>query len=150
MTTTVRLDVDRLVDVEEIRQLSYRYAWGWDTGDLEMVLGVFTEDAVWDESALGVPRCTGQGEIGAAFGQLRPAISGGSLHPATNHMVTFSDPENATGVCYFLGDAVTPEGALVSAHGAFEDVYVRTDQGWRIASRVARALMPPSTGALPT
>lgn len=143
------MDMARLGDLEEIRQLSYRYAWGWDTGQIDLLLGVFTPDAVWDESAVGVEPCRGHGEIRAIFEKFRPAMTGGSMHPTVNHMINFTDSDHATGICYFLGDVVTSEGAEISAHGAFEDTYVRTADGWRVTSRVARALLPPKTSDLP-
>lgn len=145
-TTSVK--IERLVAIEEIRQLCYRYAWGWDTGDLDMVLGVFTADAVWDESEAGIEKCTGHAEIRDAFDRLRPLISGGAMHPVTNHMIDFIDDDHATATCYFMGDARTPDGGKASAHGAFEDRYVRREGRWRISSRRARMLLPPETSSL--
>lgn len=137
------MDVAQLLDLEEIRQLTYGYSWGIDTQDLDRVVGVFTETALFDETALGIPACKGQDEIRSTFGAILPAITGGSQHPITNHMVEFTDADNASGVCYVLGSGIAPDGALLQAHVAYEDTYLRTDSGWRISSRRVRVLMPP-------
>lgn len=131
----------RLADLEDIRQLSYRWAWAWDTGDLPLLLSLFTSDGSCDLNAFGGGAWQGHDELAEMFRAMSDSTAGGSLHPHTNHMVDFVDENRATGICYSLGQATTGDGRTISAYGAYHDIYTRNGTEWRIRSRTARALL---------
>lgn len=135
-------------DIEDIRQVTYRYFWGWDTDDVESVVSSFTEDAVHDESALGIDVVNGHGELRAMFAKLQPNLRH-SFHPVTNHMIEFADDDHASGICYFDGQAISVEGIHITAKAYFDDSYVRTTHGWRIAARKLHPLMPMQMEGMP-
>jgi hypothetical protein len=124
------MDLDRLLDVEEIKQLKYRYL---RTLDLKR----------WDEFAeVFVPEATGDYGEGLVFGS-RDELVGFMRESLGPRMITLHQchhPEigvagdEATGVWYLEDRVLMPDHRLVLEGAAFyEDRYVRTAAGWRIA-----------------
>lgn len=118
------------------------YAHFIDLGDAAAVADLFTDDGVWHG---GNVHMEGGAEIKAGFGR-RAATDRRSAHVCTNLAVTSDGPDAADGVCYFTlyrhdgGDPGTPAPLAGPAMvGVYRDRFVRTDAGWRFASRVAEA-----------
>jgi hypothetical protein len=116
--------------VDEIKQLKYRYL---RTLDLKR----------WDEfAAVFVPEATGDYGEGLSFGSrdelvgfmrdsLGPRMI--TLHQCHHPEITV-DGDRAAGVWYLEDKVIMPEHRLVLEGAAFyEDRYVRTTDGWRIA-----------------
>ena len=134
--------IERLAALEDIRQLTYTYGWGIDTADAATVAGVFAVDGRYDAGGLGLGDYADRGEILAAFIEILSMLSAGSQHSVTNHRVEFTDNDHAQGTCYIMGEGIGLEGEYIQAHGAYQDTYVRTSEGWRISFRSYRELMP--------
>jgi len=144
-------------DYIEIQQLAARYAYaidkctnsGYDYADLYTPDGVFS---IADENGVpGTARFEGRDRLAEAAG----GGKGGCIDPKTaperysmshivaNHVIT-PTAEGATGKSYLLvvgfGDPMAKETARqpvrAYAWGGYDDVYVRTAQGWRFKSRV--------------
>ncbi len=70
--------------------------------------------------------------VSSALGHLRA-----SQHMVSTHQVTV-EGDTATGRCYVLAQHVAPSdlgGGRFLVGGRYEDRYVRTGVGWRIAAR---------------
>ncbi len=135
-------------DYVEIQQLVARYAFavdkctnsGYDYADLYTPDGVFS---VSNES--GVPgrlrfegrerlaQAAGGGKDGCRDPKTLPGY--GLSHIVVNHVITPS-PEGATGKCYLLAIGIGGDPNKIERQGGYEDVYVKTPQGWRFKSRV--------------
>lgn len=127
-------------DYIDIRALASRYAYGLDTGadNGDLYANVFTADAEFH----GPPAVPGGPPFNAkGRDELRKfAIPGrGSAyvrHFMTNHLIEAS-PEGARGKVYLLVIDIAQNGKPTSVNmgGHYEDIYVRTPEGWRIKSR---------------
>jgi hypothetical protein len=139
--------IERLAALEDIRQLTYTYGWGIDTADPALVAGVFAADGSYDASGLGLGHYANQAEIRAAFTEILAKLTAGSQHSITNHRIEFADDDHAHGTCYIMGEGIGLEGEYIQAHGAYQDTYLRTPDGWRISFRSYRELMPSRKAA---
>lgn len=134
--------MSRADDVEEIRQLTHKYFFAWDIDDIDMATNVFTEDGVNDESSLGVPYVVrGHAQLRSNYEEIRPTMTH-SFHMVGGHIIDFDDDDHAHGTNVFDGVAILVGGQEVSGKHYFADTYVRTPEGWRIATRKAHTLMP--------
>jgi hypothetical protein len=79
----------------------------------------------------------------------------GISHMLVNHVIEPA-PEGATGKVYLVAIGLDGDPQKVDAQGYYEDVYVKTPQGWRFKSRlhvlragqeaVSRGSRPPAQG----
>jgi hypothetical protein len=138
------------LDYFEIQQLVARYARaidtcsnnGYDYADL------FTPDGVFIPSFGGTPAAAIQGrerlaEIsggGSRGCRDVPWIVQGVRHIYTNHVIT-PTPEGAFGVVDMLMIGLGGDPNKIEYDGHYEDIYVRTPQGWRFKQRVHHALL---------
>jgi SnoaL-like domain len=127
-------------DYIDIQALATQYAYGLDTGadDGHLYANVFAEDGEFH----GPPAVPG-GQPFDAKGReaLRQFAVGGRgsayvRHFVSNHLIEPS-PEGARGKVYLLVIDIGQDGKQTSVNmgGHYEDVYVRTAEGWRIKSR---------------
>jgi ketosteroid isomerase-like protein len=126
----------------EIIEATHLYARGLDRFDPEEALGAFTDDAVWDATAVGLERFEGQAQIRKFFERDAEAIAD-QFHIITNHVIEFDSDDAARGTNYVFSEGHTKSGASFKAAALNEDTYIRTAGGWRIASRVISPLTPP-------
>ena len=139
-----------LEDLEALKILKANYALGSDrclcTPSHEHALALadlFTEDAVGDYGFIG--RFAGRAALADAFEHVHPAGTSWSTHYLTNSVVKV-DGSHATGTWYFLIYAVpkgAPPGPPMNFFGSYEDTYVKTGAGWKIASLKVHYFMPP-------
>ena len=59
----------------------------------------------------------------------------GIVHMLVNHVIEPA-PGGATGKVYLIAIGLDGEPGKVEAQGRYEDVYVKTPQGWRFKSRM--------------
>jgi hypothetical protein len=121
---------DLLVDIEAIKQLKYRYL---RTLDLRL----------WDEFAeCFIPDATGAyggrnfADRDSLVAYMRENMTDGliSMHQA-HHPEIEVDGDRATGTWYLHDKIMVPEfDYLLEGAAFYSDVYVRTPDGWRIAS----------------
>jgi ketosteroid isomerase-like protein len=133
---------DRTSDVQHIVAATHRYALGLDTFTPSRVADAFTDDAVWDATAVGLKRVEGRDALLELFQRDADTVAE-QYHLTTNHVVEFDDHDGAHGTNYVLAEAVTREGGSIRAAVLNHDVYRRTADGWRIASRTIVPLTTP-------
>jgi ketosteroid isomerase-like protein len=149
-------DPTRLADRLAIHELRAGYTHHYDSGDLDRFVALFAEDGLLQLAYAGWAR--GHDELRA---KLAPAMAMAAfaIHFTTDELTTFTGPDTATGTSRFAvhhGRSPDIEGA-----GTYHDEYVRTPDGWRIASRrisffymgeraVPYAAAPPTAPPEPT
>ena len=135
------------LDYQEIGQLVNRYAYGIDTcANLGYdYANLFTVDGVFIDRNSDAGFAAGGRELARGRDALATLIGGGTRgcetklvwtdwsHLMLNHEITPTDT-GATGRVYLVQLGMNGPGSI-ARHGGYEDVYVRTDEGWRIASR---------------
>ena len=121
-------------DYADIQQLYWRYNHGADFGDADLYVSVFTDDAVLRSS-------DGQEHIGKdeITGFISRSLAGrtgdtGRRHWNSSWRITPS-AEGARGRTYWLVLDVSTGEATHSSTGYYDDVFVKTSDGWRIKSR---------------
>jgi 3-phenylpropionate/cinnamic acid dioxygenase small subunit len=119
------------VDVVAIHQLYGLYGHVMDDRDWDRLSDLFSEDCVFDATALGIPLMKGHDAIAAAT-ESSPAAP--LAHHVTNVYVADIDGDIATVRAKALGTYA--HGRAFS--GDYEDTLVRTPAGWRIRSRLNR------------
>ena len=147
-----------------IQQLVSKYAYaidectnrGYDYADL------YTPDGAFYTSRAGkvLNRFEGRERLAEAARGGMPDCKGvpwaGIVHMLVNHVIEPA-PGGATGKVYLIAVGLDGEPGKVEAQGRYDDVYVRTPQGWRFKTRthvlaasqqeVSRGSRPP--GAAP-
>jgi ketosteroid isomerase-like protein len=122
-------------DYVEIRQLVARYAYAVDTGadDGNAYAGLFAPDGAFADRT---GRETKGKDALAALARRNTRGPQAAFHFIVNHVIE-SSPEGATGKEYLLqlrmGDGERPNGVFGGGH--YDDVYVKTPEGWRFKSR---------------
>ncbi|RBY83690.1 nuclear transport factor 2 family protein [Geodermatophilus sp. TF02-6] len=133
----------RTADLLDIQRATHVYARGLDRFDPQEAASAFTDDAVWDATAVGLERFSGRAAILGFFERDAAAIAD-QFHVITNHVVDFADDgDTARGTNYVFSEGHTKSGSAFKAIALNEDVYRRTADGWRIAERRISALTPP-------
>jgi hypothetical protein len=130
-------------DYIDIQQLVSRYAYAIDncTNDGYDYADLYSEDGWFGTSRDGRVGNKSQGRdklAAAARGGARDCNDvpwKGISHMLVNHVITPS-PEGASGKVYLVAIGLDGEPTKVEAQGHYEDVYVKTPQGWRFKSRL--------------
>lgn len=123
-------------EIVSIHQLYALYGYVMDDRDWPRLREVFTEDAVFDASALGVPVMEGL----AGIEEISSTTSQAPLaHHVTNVFVESIDAGRATVRAKAIG--IYSKGRAFS--GDYADTLVKTDEGWRISRRVNRPMETP-------
>lgn len=121
--------MQRLLDLEAIRDLPRRYAHCVWRKDAAGSAALFTEDGFMDIGT-GEPM-RGRAAIVATYA---PIFAGGELQPFVHNHVIELDGDMATGTAY-IDLRVTVGGKNLIGTGIYHDVYVRTAGGWLFQSR---------------
>ena len=133
----------RVADLLDVQRATHVYARGLDRFDPQEAASAFTDDAVWDATAVGLERLEGIAAIRGFFERDAAAIAD-QFHVITNHVVDLDDDgTTARGTNYVFSEGHTRSGAAFKAIALNEDTYRRTPAGWRIATRRISALTPP-------
>jgi ketosteroid isomerase-like protein len=133
---------DRSADRADILQATHRYARGLDRFDPKEALSAYTDDAVWDATAVGLERYEGREQV-LAFFERDAGSMAEQCHLITNHIVNFDDDDHARGTNYVYSEGRTTKGASIKAIALNVDTYRRTPEGWKIASRAISPLTMP-------
>jgi hypothetical protein len=146
-----RSDLNRLLDIEEIRMLLARYCQLCDARtDTSFVREIFTEDATDDHGLFGQV-FRGWDEIEQMYVRSSEFLES-AAHFVTNEQIEL-DGDTATARSYVqcwtwlresaaLGNVRPADYVFV---GVYHDTFRRTPDGWRISGRVMKQL---GTGAL--
>jgi hypothetical protein len=117
-------------DVVEINQVLGLYGQIVDTGDWDALHRVFTDEAIFDITDFGMGSVEGLAEIRSMFEKSdRPY----SVHIVNVVVSGLDQPGAARAYSKNLG--LLPKGRIGSA--AYDDVLVKTVNGWRVSRRVA-------------
>ena len=143
---TLNYDQSQLADLESIKTLSAVYARGLDRFSMVEIMSVFTQDAVFDATPVGLEVYEGASAIEEFFGH-NQAVMGDQIHLFSNFVIEFDGPDAAHGTNYLWQDGHTKEGARVHTVAFNEDRYVKSDGGWLVSKRVCSPLLPPQLDA---
>ncbi len=139
MTGIQRMSEDHVADRWEIHDLTNAYADAVDEHDWRRFEALFTKDARIDYREAGGIAGT-PAELAAWMPQAMRAFTW-SLHSMSTHTVCFDDATTARGTLHVLArHGVDFEGAeeLMDVGAIYQDLYVRTDGGWRFRQRIER------------
>ncbi|WP_433081254.1 nuclear transport factor 2 family protein [Dactylosporangium sp. CA-052675] len=108
-----------------------------DRGDFDGLSALFTEDVVYDVSALG------SGTLVGLAAAREAALALADANPVAHHVTNIVLRETADGTVNALskGFGVMADGSTGSV--TYEDTVERTAVGWRIAHRVVRPRRTP-------
>ncbi len=124
--------VQALEDIEAIKKLKARYCTAADTGDKDLFLGCFSEDAVWDGGdSFGCYE--GREAIRGLFESI-PKIISFAVHYVMNPQIDV-DGDRATGQWYLLEPCTMLEGGEQAVWGAasYNEEYVKEGGEWKIS-----------------
>jgi hypothetical protein len=141
-------ELERLIAIEEIRQLKARYFRSMDTKDWDGLTAVFAPDAELDmqgeaadksKAATGTVR--GGKEIGAF---IRNAVYDlVTVHHGHMPEIEISSPTTAKGIWAMEDVLRWPEGASVKSlhgYGHYHETYRKVDGAWRIQTSLLTRL----------
>jgi hypothetical protein len=145
-------DIERLMALEEIRQIKARYFRGVDTADGDLVKSILAEDCVLDYRGCCTDPATGKDFIPAMNVVLRGRhnwTSDGlskfgivSVHHGHNFDATDISDKEVSGVWSMTDRLYFPPGgafSLMTGYGHYHDTYVKADDGWKLStSRLTR------------
>jgi hypothetical protein len=151
-TTDAKASALTAADYVEIQQLVARYGYAVDThaDNGYAYADLFTPDGVFGG------KTTGREQL-AALARSTQAERGGPSY--TRHFLTnviiHPSPEGARGNQYLVAIDVAEQGkpSSVVHGGRYDDVYVKTPQGWRFKTRQyipSQIGVPPPTAKLPS
>lgn len=122
-----------MTDRDEIIDVLVRYATGIDRRDWPLFRTVFTDDCVLDYGEIG--SWTGADAVTEFMDQTH-AQAGHTLHRLSNHAITV-DGDTATARTYVDALILAQDNnSGVNAVGFYDDEFVRTPKGWRLARRL--------------
>ena len=127
-------------DHRDCEALIHAFCHFIDHGEALKVVGLFTDDGVFDRKGAAL---RGHAALAEAMGKRPPSVV--TRHVCSNTMLRAESPDRIAGTTSFLffrRDSAAPQAdtspaACLEAVGEYEDVFVRTPTGWRIASRKA-------------
>ena len=130
-----------------IQDLLIAYAHAVDTvSDIDGVLDVFTPDAVFDLSGIGLAALNGHDGIREFFTNVFVNMAH-HAHYLTNFAVTAYDGDTASMRAYVIGMGTGKDGSTVTVNGRYYFDVARTDAGWK-ATRYTMDFLMPLTGTL--
>jgi 3-phenylpropionate/cinnamic acid dioxygenase small subunit len=127
-------------DRREIQDVIHRYAWALDTGDVERFVDCFHPDGVLIWDAFETPDRYEGAEALCRFATILRDLptSAGRQHMVGNTLIE-GEGDEARASSYVVVFSRQGEGPhLVGVMGWYEDVFRRSDLGWRIRERVIR------------
>ena len=117
----------------EIAGVKHAYCWSYDSGDLDALVDLFTEDAVCDFGEFG--SWSGREEIRREYAaqMAGSGVPGTRMHTVTNPWITV-DGDGARGRWYLVDlRTVAGHSQPVKILGWYDDAYRREAGRWRIA-----------------
>lgn len=130
-----------------IQDVLVAYAHAVDTiGNIDGILDVFTEDAVFDLSGIGLAAVHGHAGIREFFTNVFANMAH-HAHYLTNFAITGYDGDTASIRAYVIGMGVGKDGRGVTVNGRYYFDVRRTAAGWK-ATRYTMDFLMPLTGTL--
>ncbi len=126
-----------------IEDLLVAYAHGLDgLHDVDGLLALFVEDAVFDLSGIGFAKLEGHAEIRRFFEDTFAAMAA-QAHYLSNFAISAYAVDRASVRAYVTGMARYKAGGGVTVHGRYYFDVVRTAVGWKAARYTMDFLLPP-------
>jgi ketosteroid isomerase-like protein len=137
-------ELRELLEKEKIRKLKQLYSHLMDSGQIDALADIFTEDAIcefgpeygnWEGRETSRTNYKGVFEGQEQFG---------AMHHITNHYIDMTGPDTAKGRSYLL-DAVTtvePEEQPIMRLGLYDEEYRKVDGQWLISKCSLQFLWP--------
>jgi len=128
-------------DYIDLQQLYARYNMAIDTGDAEAWAATFTPDGVFNN--------TNRGHDGLVqfIKDWREKRNGAMRRHWNSNLAFTATNTGARGSAYLILLDISVRPAAIALTGLYEDVIVRTPQGWRFQSRVVHADPAPAVVA---
>jgi ketosteroid isomerase-like protein len=114
--------------------------------DVQAICDVFTEDADFDLSGIGLPRMYGHAGLRDFFEGVFADMSH-HAHYLTNFAMTAYHEETASARAYIIGMGRAKDGNEVTVNGRYYFDVKRTDKGWR-TTRYSMDFLMPLPGSL--
>lgn len=135
--------LQRLEDLDAIRQLFVDYGYYLDHGMFEEYGQLFADDG---EVLLGpIGRATGPDDIAALMARTLAGREGSSYHVIANPIIRLDGDRATTDVSWLVVTPTDAGGMAVSMFGRHKDVVVRRGTEWRFLRREGH-LDLPATG----
>lgn len=130
-------------DRQAIQDLLVAYAHGLDSlEDIDALLDLFVEDAVFDLSGVGFGRLQGHAAMRKFFEDTFAAMTA-QAHYLSNFAITACMGDRASIRAYVTGMARYKAGGRITLHGRYYFDVVRTASGWKAARYTMDFLIPP-------
>jgi SnoaL-like domain/EthD domain len=126
----------RLKDESEIADLVHRYSYFVDRRRYDELAELFTEDCVVDYGPGLSPAVRGRAAFRGLFGVGRGFDA--TSHHNANVLISFEGDGRATVSTSVYAWHRRPDGSMPRVWGSYDDVVVRTPDGWRFAERRLR------------
>jgi ketosteroid isomerase-like protein len=120
--------VQRLADLEAIRDLPRRYAHAVWLRDAAAAASLFAEDGVMDT---GDDALEGRASILEIY---TTTFAASEFRPFVHQHVIDLEGDRATGTCY-MDVRANVDGVAMFGFGYYEDRYIREADGWKFARR---------------
>lgn len=137
-------ELRELLEIEKIRRLKQLYSHLMDSGQIDALADIFTEDAVC-EFGPEYGKWEGRETIRTNYHDVFDGqISFYAMHHCTNHYVDLTGPTTATGRSYLL-DVVTAtdaEAQPIVWFGVYDEEYEKVGQQWLIKRCTLQFLWP--------
>ena len=120
--------INRLEDVEAIKQLKSRYCHLYDdTHNLDHIAGDFAEGGIWESADFG--KAQGHKDIRELFSGFRKLLT--LSHPNITNPVIEDNGDRATGIWYIMGPwTLTENDKKILMAARYDDDYVKIDGAW--------------------
>ena len=123
-------------DYAEIEQLIARYYQALDFEDRAMFESIWTEDAVYRIESLGQPVRGRDAIVQRTVGRWADRPPEHERRHWQNNLVVTPTPDGATARTYWVSFEVSYSPPKPALSGHYDDVLVRTSDGWRFKQRV--------------
>lgn len=137
-------ELRQLLDKEKIRKLKQLYSHLMDSGQIDALANLFTEDAVC-EFGPEYGNWEGRETIRTNYHDVFDAQDQFSaMHHITNHYIDMTGPDSAVGRSYLI-DVVTttsPEDQPIVWFGLYDEQYQKVDGNWLIKKCSLQFLWP--------
>ena len=133
MAHTIEQRLDRLESIEEIRQLVAKYSLSLDMRDLDAHVNLFAEDIRVSREHVG------RAHLKRWLDDTLRLQFTGTSHHTGNHIIEFSNPDNALGIVYSKNEHETPSAdgdEWVIMQMIYWDNYQRVDGRWYFRRRL--------------
>lgn len=132
MTPTTEQKAHRAWARGEIVELPGRYCWGVAHGDVDYLVGLFTEDGSFDARVFDIGFPKGRAELRAYFAKYTPPRM--RFPMVHNVVITSLGDSEATATC--MAEVLSRKGdGYVTNPGMYEDRYRLVDGAWKFANR---------------